>query len=76
MLSTINNFKIRASYGVMGDDNALDYQFLAGYTYPATVLNHSGDPIPGGYFFDGIYVNGLAVQVCLTRRLHGMRPGQ
>lgn len=60
VLSTINNFKIRASYGVMGDDNALDYQFLSGYTYPATVLNHSGDPIPGGYFFDGIYVNGLA----------------
>ncbi len=48
-LKVVENFKIRASYGVMGDDSALDYQFLAGYNYPSS-----------GYFFDGIYVNGVA----------------
>jgi TonB-linked SusC/RagA family outer membrane protein len=45
----VNNFKIRVSYGIMGDDNALDYQFLTGYNYPSS-----------GYFFDGIYVNGVS----------------
>ena len=37
----VDNLKIRASYGLMGSDEALDYQFLQGYTYPS-----------GGYFFD------------------------
>lgn len=59
VLRKINNFKVRASYGIMGDDNALDYQFLAGYTYPAVVENHKGSEIPGGYSFDGVYVNGI-----------------
>ena len=33
-LSFISNFKIRASYGVMGDDGSSSYQYLAGYDYP------------------------------------------
>lgn len=49
ILSQIDNLKIRASYGVMGDDSALDYQFLTGYTYPSSY----------GYIFDGKYVNGV-----------------
>lgn len=35
-LSFINQFKLRASYGSLGDDNDLNYEWLAGYVYPAT----------------------------------------
>ena len=48
-LRFINNFKIRASYGVLGDDNALAYQFLTGYEYPSQSI-----------YFDGTLVNGVA----------------
>lgn len=55
-LSFINNMKFRASYGETGDDGALRYQFLTGYTYPA-----SGSPTgqPAGAVFDGIYFNSI-----------------
>ncbi|SFW67605.1 TonB-dependent receptor [Chitinophaga sancti] len=50
----IDNAKFRASYGVLGDDNASTYQWLNGYTYPA-----GGDynNLPGGSVFNGSYVN-------------------
>ncbi len=48
-LRAVDNFKVRASYGIMGDDSALDYQFLTGYNYPSS-----------GYFFDGVFVNGVS----------------
>lgn len=53
-LSFINNAKVRASYGKLGDDRASNYQFITGYTYPS-----SGDynKRPGGYVFNGSYVN-------------------
>jgi TonB-linked SusC/RagA family outer membrane protein len=57
-LSYLDNLKIRASYGKMGDDGALDYQYLSGYDYP----NTSGAPrgnYPTGYMFDGSYTNAL-----------------
>lgn len=47
-LSFVNNLKIRATYGILGDDNSSTYQFLTGYNYPS-----------GGYIFNGSYVNGL-----------------
>ncbi len=50
-LSFINNLKLRASYGKMGDDNSSTYQFLTGYDYPS-----------GGYVFDGSYVNALGMR--------------
>ena len=33
-LPEINNLKLRASWGKMGDDGAADFQFLTGYNYP------------------------------------------
>lgn len=48
ILSKINNFKIRASYGKMGRDTSLDFQFLSGYNYPSS-----------GYVFDGSFVPGM-----------------
>ncbi len=55
-LSFINSFKLRASYGKTGDDGALRYQFLTGYTYPA-----SGSALgqPAGAVFDGIFYNSV-----------------
>lgn len=35
-LSFINQLKVRASYGSLGDDNDLNYEWLSGYIYPAT----------------------------------------
>ncbi|PWG78240.1 TonB-dependent receptor [Pararcticibacter amylolyticus] len=53
-LDFFNNFKLRASYGKMGDDVASTYQFITGYDYPSP-----GDynKLPNGYFFDGTFVN-------------------
>mgnify|MGYP000224990734 CR=1 FL=1 len=48
VLKFIDNFKLRASYGIMGDDGALAYQFLNGYEYPS-----------GRAFFDGKLINGV-----------------
>lgn len=58
-LKFINNFKIRASYGKMGDDGALDYQFMTGYTYPA---GGAANAMPGGAIFDGTFVNASATK--------------
>ena len=54
----MDNLKIRASYGKMGDDGALDYQYLSGYDYPNTSGNYRGN-YPTGYMFDGSYTNAL-----------------
>lgn len=35
-LSFVNQLKFRASYGSLGDDSELNYEWLAGYVYPAT----------------------------------------
>ncbi|SEL62369.1 SusC/RagA family TonB-linked outer membrane protein [Parapedobacter koreensis] len=48
-LDIINNLKLRASYGRMGDDSGLNYQFVSGYSYPATAT-----------FFGGNFINGAA----------------
>jgi TonB-linked SusC/RagA family outer membrane protein len=54
-LSFIDDLKFRASYGKVGDDSALAYQFLTGYRYPA---NGSNNQLPPGSVFDGTFVNG------------------
>lgn len=55
-LSFIDNLKLRASYGELGDDRASSYQFIAGYLYPATGENNR---LPPGSVFDGTFVNAL-----------------
>jgi len=47
-LSFVDNLKLRASYGMMGDDGAAAYQFLTGYDYPSS-----------GYIFDDNFINGI-----------------
>jgi TonB-linked SusC/RagA family outer membrane protein len=56
-LSFINNLKLRASYGKLGDDGASRYQFVNGYTYPAGGDNNR---LPPGSVFGGAFVNALA----------------
>lgn len=49
-LEFINFLKIRGGFGITGDDDFLQYQYLAGYNYPAT-----------GSVFNDRYVNGAAI---------------
>jgi TonB-linked SusC/RagA family outer membrane protein len=51
-LSFINQFKLRASYGKTGDDNASSYQFISGYNYPTRSDTRN---FTGGYVFDGSF---------------------
>jgi TonB-linked SusC/RagA family outer membrane protein len=55
-LSFINDLKFRLSYGKVGDDSALAYQFLTGYRYPS---NGDSNQLPPGSVFDGTFVNGV-----------------
>ena len=54
----INNLKIRASYGILGDDGASQYQFISGYDYPNTSGSYQNGS-PTGYMFGGNYTNAL-----------------
>jgi TonB-linked SusC/RagA family outer membrane protein len=55
VLSFINNARIRASYGVLGDDSASTFQFVTGYQYPNEGVF---DMLPGGSVFGGNYIPG------------------
>jgi TonB-linked SusC/RagA family outer membrane protein len=55
-LSFINNLKFRASYGTLGDDGPLYYQFLSGYNYPATGSNNQ---VPTGSVFNNTFLNSV-----------------
>ncbi len=48
-IKAIDNLKLRASWGRLGDDAASSYQFLTGYNYPSK-----------NYVFDNTVVSGLA----------------
>lgn len=55
-LSAVDNLKLRASYGVLGDDGAATYQYMTGYNYPAST-NVSPTNIPAGAVFDGNFIS-------------------
>lgn len=48
-LDFITDLKLKASYGLMGDDGAADYQWASGYSYPGGA----------NYVFGGSLINGL-----------------
>jgi hypothetical protein len=62
-LRFIDQLKVRASYGVLGDDGASTYQWATGYTYPVTsdnaALGYYNHYIPGA-IFDGRFVTAAA----------------
>ncbi len=45
--AVLNNLKLRASYGLLGDDQALNYQWIAGYNYPGPGAVINGNYISG-----------------------------
>ncbi|MFA7582286.1 MAG: TonB-dependent receptor [Proteiniphilum sp.] len=53
-LNFIDNLKLRASYGITGDDSALSYQFVSGYQYPSSG-NRTG--LPAGYIFGDSFIS-------------------
>ena len=55
-LSFVNNLKLRASYGELGDENASSYQFISGYNYP---VSGSATGTPAGSVFNGIFTSGI-----------------
>jgi len=59
----VNQLKLRASYGVLGDDGALEYDWATGYTYPATSGNASQgyyNQYAPGYMFGNQFVYGVS----------------
>lgn len=65
-LGFINQLKLRASYGVLGDDSAdgFNYQWLSGYTYQGGTVSDNGwyNSYAPGYIFGGTWVYGANPQ--------------
>ena len=57
-LSFLTNLKLRASYGVMGDDSSSRYQYLSGYDYPGA-----------SYIFGDEVYNGLGFRALANDKL-------
>lgn len=57
-LSFINQLKLRASYGVLGDDSSMNYEWISGYTFRGGETSEDGwytGYVPG-YMFNGKFV--------------------
>ncbi|MBX2921560.1 MAG: TonB-dependent receptor [Chitinophagaceae bacterium] len=52
-LSFVQQLKLRASYGVTGDDGAAAYQWATGYNYPGPSDSRN---FSGGYVFNGNFI--------------------
>lgn len=62
-LDFINNLKLRASYGVLGDDGDLNYDWAMGYTYPTTSGNSENgyyNQYSPGYIFGSEFIYGAS----------------
>lgn len=60
-LDFVDQLKLRASYGVLGDDGSLEYDWAMGYTYPSTGNNSENGYYDGyvpGYIFGGDFIYG------------------
>ncbi|MFT4222219.1 SusC/RagA family TonB-linked outer membrane protein [Dysgonomonas sp.] len=57
-LSFIDNIKVRASYGKLGDDSGTKYNWAAGYLYPE-----------GSYIFDDVVTSGLKTRGVTNEKL-------
>lgn len=53
LLPFMNNLKLRASYGKMGDDNGAS-------TYPQTAVAYNINKNQIGYFYNGTYISGVS----------------
>lgn len=60
-LKFVNQLKFRVSYGVLGDDGSLEYDWAMGYTYPSTSNNSENgyfNQYSPGYIFGSGFVYG------------------
>lgn len=53
-LSFVQQLKLRASYGITGDDGAAAYQWVGGYNYPTSPTDRRN--FTGGYVFNGNFI--------------------
>lgn len=53
-LYVVSNLKLRASYGIMGDEDAANFQFLPGYNYPSGNYITGDGTVTAGLGFRGI----------------------
>lgn len=63
VLSFVDQLKLRASYGILGDDGQLEYDWATGYTYPATSGNSEKgyyNQYAPGYIFGDKFVYGVS----------------
>jgi TonB-linked SusC/RagA family outer membrane protein len=58
-ISFLQNLKLRGSYGELGNDGGLAYQFIDGFDYPITAGGYDRIGIPRGYIFGSSFVNGI-----------------
>ncbi len=62
-LQFVNQLKLRASYGVLGDDGDLQYDWATGYNYPATSGNAENgyyNQYAPGYMFGNEFIYGVS----------------
>lgn len=62
-LSFVNQLKLRASYGILGDDGQLMYDWATGYTYPATSGNAENgyyNQYAPGFMFGDEFIYGIS----------------
>lgn len=59
-LPFVDNLKIRATWGQLGDEGSASFQHIEGYDYPISSGGRYGTTnTPRGYIFDDTFVNGL-----------------
>lgn len=58
-LPMLDNAKLRASFGHMGYDGNLTFQWMDGYDYPDAAGSSLNKDFPRGYVFDGSYINSI-----------------
>lgn len=64
-LSFVNQLKLRASYGVLGDDGGVEYDWASGYTYPATNSNADDgyyNQYAPGFVFGDKFISGVTTK--------------
>ncbi|MDE5880714.1 MAG: TonB-dependent receptor [Muribaculaceae bacterium] len=58
----VSQLKLRASYGVLGDDGSINYEWLQGFTYRGGTAADNGNynGYSPGYIFDGDFIYGAS----------------
>ena len=58
----VSQLKLRASYGILGDDGSINYEWLQGYNYRGGTAGDNGNynGYSPGYIFDGSFSYGAS----------------